>query len=512
MKASVELEETDINTIKPNPVKYQRNFIFGILIVVAIAFISFLIVKWSVNKRDGNKPYSIAVLPFKNLSDDKSNQYFADGVMDDILNHLSTMKEFSVISRTTMEQYRETNKTIPEIAKELKVSYIIESSIQKYKDSIMIFVQMIDAKKDKHIWSKKFGREFKNIFALESDIAKQIAKQLKITLSPEEIKQIDKTPTKNLEAYNLYLRGRHLWNNRTEKDLNRSIYYYNKALELDSTYALAYAGLSDTYLIMAWWGWYPEDDGFHKAKILAKKALTIDNNISEAHTTIGYLSALIESNWNYGLKETKLAVSLNPSNATAQLFYAELLDFLGRKKEARKHIEIALNLNPYHVITYHVSSGFYYRNFEYEKALEDALIALDLANDPTIIWSVNYNIFRCYFKLGKYDDAVEIIKVFTKSESSDDKLIDELYHKEGIKSVIFWFTDWMKINKPNSFIKIAGLYMYNSDTQSALNYLEKGVKTNPIPNYNYLKYNADFKSIRDEPRFQAILSKLNLAD
>ncbi len=147
IEAVSELEKKDLKLIKPGPVIFQRNLLFGVLIVVTIAFISFLLVKWAVNKRGENKPYSIAVLPFKNLSDDKSNLYFADGIMDDILNHLSTMKEFSIISRTTMEQYRETNKTAPEIAKELKVSYLIESSIQKYKDSIMLFVQLIDAKK-----------------------------------------------------------------------------------------------------------------------------------------------------------------------------------------------------------------------------------------------------------------------------------------------------------------------------------------------------------------------------
>ncbi|MEN8139460.1 MAG: helix-turn-helix domain-containing protein, partial [Bacteroidota bacterium] len=141
---------------------------------------------------------SIAVLPFKNLSDNKNNQYFADGVMNDILNHLSAIKGFKVISITTMEQYRSTKKTAPKIGKELKVSYILESSIQKYKDSIKIVSQLIDAKNDKHLWSKKFERELENIFALESEIAREIAAELKITLTPAEIKKIEKVPTKNL--------------------------------------------------------------------------------------------------------------------------------------------------------------------------------------------------------------------------------------------------------------------------------------------------------------------------
>ena len=315
-----------------------------------MGILSFVFIKKFIQKKQENESYSIAVLPVKNNSNDKTNQYFADGIMDDILNHLSTIKNFRVISRTTMEQYRETNKTIPKIAKELKVNYIIESSIQKYKDSVMIFVQLIDAKKDKQIWSKRFKKEFKNIFTIESEIATQIATELKITLSPSEIQKIETKPTDNIEAYTLYLRGRFFWHQRTKKDIINSIYYFNKALELDSSYALAYSGLADAYFIMAWWGFIPKNIGFDKGKEFAKKSLSINNNLGEAHATLGGIITWQEWNWKEAEKELKQAISLNPNNATIHQYYSELLNILGRNKEAREQINLALELNPYSVI------------------------------------------------------------------------------------------------------------------------------------------------------------------
>ncbi|NOQ92644.1 MAG: helix-turn-helix domain-containing protein [Flavobacteriaceae bacterium] len=498
---------------KPNRLKHQKN-IFLIILSVAVIIISFILIKNSLNTRKKDQTYSIAVLPIKNLSDDNTNQYFADGVMDDIMNHLSTIKEFKIISRTTMEQYRETKKTAPEIAKELKVSYIIESSIQKHKDSVMIIVQLIDAKKDKHIWSKKFEKEFKNIFTLESEIAKEIATKLKTTLTPAKIKQIETNPTENLEAYKLYLKGRFYWHLRTEKDLNNSIYYFNKALELDSSYALAYAGLANNYFVMAWWGWYPKYDGFDKTEKLAIKSLSIDNNISEAHTILGFLTAILEQNWEYGLKETKLAISLNPNSATAHQFHSELLSYLGKKDEARKYMDTALYLNPHNCVMRHVSAGFYYRNSEFKKALETSIIALDLANDPTIIRTINKRIIMCHINIGNNHKAVKMIKTLTlsESESVNDKLIDSLFLESGINRVISWYINWLIENEPKNVSTIAGLFLIIGDTQSALSYLEKSYKNDPIPGYYYLKYNDDFKSIRKEPRFQAILNKLNLAD
>ncbi len=510
IEESLVLNKIDPKLTKPNNIKYQRNLLFGALIIVTIAFISFLLVKWSVKKIEENKPYSIAVLPFKNLSDDKSNQYFADGVMDDILNHLSTMKEFSIISRTTMEQYRETKKTAPEIAKELKVSYIIESSIQKYKDSIMIFVQMIDAKKDKHIWSKKFGREFKNIFTLESEIAKKIATELKITLSPIEIQQIETKPTDNIEAYTLYLKGRFFWHQKTKKDLERSIYYYNQALQLDSTYALAYSGLADTYLHMAGWGWYNRMSGLIKSKEFATKALSINNNIAESHATIGALLAYGQWKWDAGEKEFKHAIALNPNYATAHEYYSMLLDVMGRQNDARKEIEIAMQLNPYSVSINQLSAIYYFRSKDYDKALEGYLKnQKNYKNHPL----ETTNIFKIYVMQKNYAKAVEELKHKLSLDPLTKKYVDtvqKIYENFGIEGIYRWRLQKDIEDKAEIYF-IAQKYAFLGENDKALTLLEKCFERRSIwaP---YMKCNPYFKNLQSEPRFQTILKKMNLAE
>ncbi len=514
---SLVMAEADPNSTKPVPIKFQKKVLLGLLLIIVVAAISYAFFNRSDKQNTKGQIYSIAVMPFKNLSDDKTNQYFADGVMDDIMNNLSTIKEFKVISRTTMEQYRETQKTAPEIAKELKVNYIIESSIQKYKDSIKIITQLIDAKNDKHIWSKQFGRKFKNIFALESEIAKQIAAELKITLSPTELKQIEKTPTDNLEAYNSYLNGRFFWHQRTEKDLNKSIYYFKKALELDSTYALAYAGLADAYYIMAWWGWFPKNEGYNNGKEFAQKALTIDNNIAEAHATLGGISIWHEWKWEAAENEIKLAISLNPNYASAHQNYSELLDILGRNKEAREQINLALELNPYALAAKDLSSMYYYNTGNYKNAIDEYKLALDLADgNNRVIWKNNIRILQCYLHLGENKVTLENIKKFISTDPSiDNKALDRIYDNSGIEGVIYWFINWMEsVDMPEKQpydIDIARFYAIIGDSQKALKYLEKAFEDGN-PEMPIINNNLVFNSIRTKPRFIALLKKMNLTN
>jgi len=381
----------------------------------------------------------------------------------------------------------------------------------------MIFVQLIDAKKDKNIWSKRFKKEFKNIFALESEIATQIATELKITLSPSEIQKIEKKPTDNIEAYTLYLRGRFFWHQRTEKDLNNSIYYFNKALELDSSYALAYSGLADAYFIMAWWGFIPENIGFDKGKGFAQKALSINNNLGEAHATLGGIITWQEWNWKEAEKELKYAISLNPNNATVHQYYCELLNILGRNKEAREQIDMSLELNPYSVIMNKVSSYVYYNNFEFQKAIEGYKTTLDLADGNNIvIWNIKLSIISSYLNLDKNKEAIDHIKKIISTEPSfdDHELIDKIYKKSGIKGVVNWFIDWLLESKEKrnvNKITIAKLYSCIGDYQNTLKYLESASenKEMEMPKINNI---SDFKSIKTEPRFQIILKKMNLAD
>jgi len=507
--------------------KHQKSSIFRIVSISTLVLTSLIVISYLINSySEGNltskttestlRDKSIAVLPCISLSDEKENQYFADGQMDAILNHLTKISELRVISRTTMLGYRESTMSIPKIAKELGVKYVLELSAQKSDQKVNIIAQLIDADTDRHLWSNNYVRDLTDIFSIQTDIAKRIAKELSAKITPSELDRIEKEPTYNFEAYKLYLKGRFSWHQRTKKDLNESIYYYNQALKLDSTYALAYAGLADTYYIMAWWGWYPIKDGFMKGEKFAQTALSLDENIAEAHATLGSILCWKKWRWEDAEKELKHAISLNPNSATAHLYYYELLDILGKNKQAREQINIALKLNPHSVILNKQSSLSYQRNENYEKAIEGYKKSLGFATSEIIINSINRDMARCYINLGLNDLAIEHIKIFITDNTADNYAkLDTMYYNSGIEGVMHWLINYCLLEDKNclisSDIEIASFYSLLGDPDNAMFYLEKSY-ANAEFILPIIKNNPDFKSIKTDPRFISLLDKMNLGN
>ena len=454
---------------------------------------------------------SIAILPFKNLSSNKGNQYFADGIMEVILNHLTSIKELKVISRTSMEQYRETTKTIPEIAKELGVSYILEGSVQKNNDEIRVITQLIDAKNDKHISSTDIKKDYKDIFELQSTIANQISKELNMELSDAERNQIEKKPTNNLEAYNLYLKGRFFWHRRTEEDITKSIHYFNQALELDSTYALAYAGLADTYQIMGWHGWFRKIDAFNKGKELALKALSIDINIAEAHATLGSILYAQEWKWEAAEKELKLALSLKPNYPTGHQYYSELLEVLGKRKEAREQIDLALKFDPNSYIINSISASLYLKDGRLDKALIDATKAKEI--DKNQEWTY-WLIFEIYWKQGYDEKAITEMEVWWNSDPNTIEMVDaarDAYEKSGIKGIYKYMIDYdiendYAYDQPNL---MAQKYAFLEEKEKALEWLEISFEQRDLGRVT-IKADPYFEILYNEPRFIALLEKMGL--
>jgi len=326
---------------------------FIILIIIASSYYFYIdskIINPVINKKITKK--SIAVLPFKNLSNETENQYFVDGITGAILNHLSSIKEFKVISGITMRQYQNSVKTAPEIAKEIGAFYLMEGSVQKHKDSIQINIQLIDAKKDEQIWSKHFERKYENIFALESEISILIASELKTTLSPIEIEQIEKTPTKNLEAYNLFLQAEYQKSKYNKVAFNNAIPLYEKSITLDSNFTAAYIGLSEIWVTKGIiWGLYDEQKAWEKAEKLLLKAKSIDdkNKQIEHYLNMGYFYYQweFEKVENYYQKEL-----LELSHDNVPVFIVDYAIKTGRYQEALFEIEKFITVNP--------SIGYFY--------------------------------------------------------------------------------------------------------------------------------------------------------
>jgi TolB-like protein/AraC-like DNA-binding protein/Tfp pilus assembly protein PilF len=447
---------------------------------------------------------SIAILPFKNLSSNKDNQYFADGVMEVILNHLTSIKELKVISRTSMEQYRKTTKTIPEIAKELGVSYILEGSVQKNNDEIRIITQLIDAKNDKHISSTDIKKDYKDIFELQSTIASQISKELNTELSDVERNQIDKKPTNNLEAYNLYLKGNHFTYNGLSKE---SITYLEQAIEKDPEFALAYSRLAVAHMQLTYRGILSPVKTIKKIKELTQKAMTLDPGSGQPHNILALVLFRYDYNWKAAEKEFLISLKLNPKNPNTHLLYSKFLNYTGRIEESREQINKAQLLNPAYYINYFVSAEYYYYAGDYKKALSESKKGFELSIRFT---EDNWVNFETYIAQKQYDKAIIELQKIYKAKESDE--IDTIYKQFGIKGVYNWLIKIDSISENyNAPYYLARKYAFIGEHEKALEQLEKSFEMRVSRLAGILR-DPNFKNLRSESRFKNIIKKMGFDD
>lgn len=500
------LRNTAEETSKDNAFTFSKKWMATLLTIFIVALFSYLTVGIDKNQASETEAVSIGLLPFKNLSNNPENQYFADGVMEVILNDLSGIKDVNVVSRTTMESYRDTDKTIPQIAEELNLSHVLEASVQKYENKVRIVVQLIDALHDRNIWADSYERDFEFIFSLQSDIAQEVARQLEKNLSASNLANMEKAPTENVEAYNLYLKGRFFWQRRKREDLMKSIRYFEQAIDLDPNYAMAYAGMADSYYIMAVWGWHEKDKGYALGKEYARKALEIDNDIAVAHATLGAISFWYEWKWNQAESEIQKAIALDPNYATAHLYYAILLDILGRNTEARDQINLALKINPNSGINYYISHIIFYNKGEYSKALEHFNKSVEITGEP---WGGFH--LRLPIRLGENQQVVEQLKKMLVSETKYEHEIDRVFAKEGVKGVVNHYLDSLSFDVREHHYTLAALYCLVENPEKALDHLENSYATREtlLPR---IKHCIDFETIQAEPRFVSLLQEMNLDD
>src|SRR5207244_1898759 len=251
---------------------------------------------------------SIAVLPFDNLSRDPDNAYFCEGVQDEILTRLAKVADLKVISRTSTQHFKSTPDNLPQIAKQLGMAHILEGSVQKANDQVRVNVQLINALTDAHLWADTYDRKLTDIFAVDSEIAKTIADTLQARLTGSEKTEMSKKPTEDPEAYEFYLKGRFFWNKRTGADLRKAIEYFNQAVARDPNYALAYAGLADSYLLLSAFGAASPSDSLPQANAAAKRALEIDDTSAEAHTSLGHILLFYDFDFAGSTREFKRAI------------------------------------------------------------------------------------------------------------------------------------------------------------------------------------------------------------
>jgi len=494
---------------KISEIKRKKPVIYG-----GIAALIILLVAGGISLFKGRQQAidSIAVLPLKNLSGDPGQEYLADGMTEALIGELGKISALRrVISSTSVMRYKGMDKSLPEIARELNVAVVVEGSVMLVGKQVRIMAQLIEARKDRLVWTDSYERDLHNILALQRELARTIAKEIKIAVTPEEEARLSEARPINPEAYQLYLKGRYLWNKRRGEDLMKALEYFEQAIEKDPDYALAYAGLADLYFILPEYISFPPKEAYSKGKEAALKALEIDDTLAEAHTS---LAAVAWNYWDWGGAEKgfKRAIELNPGYATAHHWYAYYLMLVGRHEESIKEIKIAQELDP-HSLIINANVGFLlYHARRYDQAIEHYRNRIEM--DPGFM-VLRYYLGMAYIQKGMYKDAVEEFQESMALSGENTVLlamIGNVYAASGRKdeamNIIDKLEELSKLEYGTPSLK-ALIYAELGQKDKAFKWLEEAYKKSDI-RLNYLKVDPLFDSLRSDPRFTELLKKIGL--
>jgi TolB-like protein/Tfp pilus assembly protein PilF len=350
------IKRTETADAMPGTARQKKHTWIYVVVIGALLSIGlFFLGRYTAeNKMENGRPggpsvpeKSIAVLPFDNLSRDPDNAYFAEGVQEEILTRLARVADLKVISRTSTQRFKSAPSDLRDIAKQLGVRHILDGSVQKANDQVRVNVQLINTATDAHLWADTYDRKLTDIFAVESEIAKSIADTLRAKLNSSAEHVLTSRPTENPEAHELYLKGRYFWNRRTGANLQKAVDYFERAIEKDPKYALAYSGLADCHVLLPVYpelGTYPRDE-MPKALAAAHKAVELDDTLAEAHTSLGRALAS-DLQLSAATSEFKRAIELNPSYATARQWFGECLQSQGRVQDALAELKRAQEVDP----------------------------------------------------------------------------------------------------------------------------------------------------------------------
>jgi adenylate cyclase len=459
-----------------------------------------------------NLEKSVAILPFKNDSKDEENTYFINGLMEEVLNNLQKIKDLRIISRTSVEQYRNQTKSLPEIAKELGVNYIVEGSGQKYGGLFRLRVQLIMAAKETYLWGESYQQNINDIgdiFRIQGQIAECIANELKAVITPNEKDLIQKIPLTNLETYDAYLKGRFYFRKFTLDDLKSAKQYFELAREKDPEFALSYAGICDVWNALQQMGYVLPAEAGPKAMAAVMKALELDSNLAEVYGTLGFMKLAGMWDWKGSELSFKKAIALNPNIAEARGFYSFLLSILGRYKEAKEQIRLALSLDPFNPLLHSFYSFDLLFIHLYDDAIEIARNALKMDSaSPVSIWSLAAALnltgrhAEALEQLKKYYGIIymDMIEAFDQEEAKTDY---EIILKSAAKE--------LAEKSGNTYIAptdIAILYAFIGNKECTINWLEQAYQVRDPGLVSLLL--PIYDNLRDEPRFQDIAKKMNL--
>ena len=456
---------------------------------------------------------SVAVLPFRNLSADSENEYFIDGLTEDLIHALSRLPGLQVVSRTSAFEFKGKAQNVRTIGEQLKVSTVVEGSVRKLGERIRVTTQLTNVTDGIVLWSERFDCNMTDIFDVQDQMARSIADLLKVELGSKAGSGLVKRYTENFEAYDLYLRGRFQWNKRSGEGFQKALEYFQRALELDPHYAPALAGIADYHVSVASWGLERPTEAWPKAKEAITKALEADDSLAEAHASMGIIRMWYEWNWKEAEREFLRAIELSPALPLPHVYYNLLLVQTGRSDEAEVQICQALACDPLSVPANVYFAGVYHYRRDYDGSLKQARRALDLdANDieAHVVMALNYEQQREYKKA-----IAELEKAHQLAEYNPLLLgpLASCYGSAGDKEKALLLLDELNAAAAQAYVApiswVMG-YLGMGDLERAFEWLEKAAEARD-PLLCYLKVGPIYDAIRDDVRYADLLYRIGLA-
>jgi len=455
---------------------------------------------------------SLAVLPLESLSNDPSQDFFADGMTDELISDLGQISALRVISRTSVMAYKHTRKPLRQIARELNVDAVIEGTVLRSGDQVRITAQLIDASADKHLWSQSYEGELRDTLALQSKVARAIADQIQINLNPREQAALKSAKVVNPQAYVSYLKGRYFWNKRSAESLKVALAYFNQAIDEDPAYAQAYSGLSDTYALLGDWQYavMTPKEALPKAKAAAIKALELDNALGEAHNSLAFCLDGFDWNFDSAGKEFLRAIELNPGYATAHHWYAWHLALLHRYDEALEEMRKAESLDPLSLVINADLAELLALAHSYDESIQQSRKTIEM--DPNFGLAHNH-LGQAYLQKHMYSEAIAELEKAVQLSGGGPTCMANLARADAASGkrseAERLLTDLKKRSSPgySHGSEIAVIYASLGDPDQAMNWLEKGFEERFNPG---VLLRPGFDPLRSDPRFQDLTRRIGL--
>jgi TolB-like protein/DNA-binding winged helix-turn-helix (wHTH) protein/Tfp pilus assembly protein PilF len=455
---------------------------------------------------------SLAVLPLESLSGDASQDYFADGMTDELITDLGQISSLRVISRTSVMPYKRVRRSLPEIARELHVDAAVEGTVLRSGNRVRITTQLVQVPTERHLWAQSYEGDVRDALTLQSHVAHDVAQQIRIKLNPRELTALNAKRVVDPQAYEAYLKGRFFWNKRTENGLRTAVAYFDQAIDVDPNYAQAYSGLADSYALLGDWQYavMTPKEAFPKAKAAAVKALELDNTLGEAHNSLAFLLDGFDWDLDAGGKEFRRAIELNPSYATAHHWYAWHLSLLGRFDEAIAEMRNAQSLDPLSLIINADLAELLLLAHSYDESIQQSRTTIEM--DPNFAMAHN-QLAQAYLQKHMTHEAVAELQTAVRLSPDSPALMANLaraYIASGKRSEARkLLTELKKRSTPgySNAAEIAVIYAALGDADQAMNWLEKGYEERFNPG---VLLRPGFDPLRSDKRFQDLMRRLHL--